>query len=609
MDKKVKPAQVFLSTFVLVGIFSVLSLLLYNKSGENLNKYVLHYFNTKWIYVDQLEQEREIELPVQLECRPNAIVTIKNTLPYADLEDYSVCFRSKQQFVRVLIDDHEVYCYGYSEKRFTKAPASAWQMIRVRKEDQGKTITIQMESPYEKYSGLIDEVVYGGKYDYQAYIIKKYTPAFIVSCVILSLGAFILLVSLLSITFRNEFRALFYISMCTITIGIWSLGESKITQFMYDDLDFMLALTLIALLVTPFPYLLYMKELVEKKHRNYLNILLIIWTINFARCITFALLQWKDLIETLDSVLILIVISLVVVHVILIYEYIHNRKQHSKIYPAAYLSMTGILLAFTMLEIGAYYHDVFKDYGLFLRIGLLLYMAVLTLTVVARYFDLITEANDLRERLLHSQITLMLSQIQPHFLFNTLTAIRTLIKKKPDEAYKLVGHFAKYLRANLNSINSQDLIPFAEELNHIKTYVNIELVRFNHQFEVIYDIDIEDFKVPPLCIQPIVENAIKHGVCKIIEGGVVTIRTRLIGGSIIVEVIDNGIGFDVNEYESDQGDDTDKKNPSVGIKNIKMRLTKICDATFKIQSIKGSGTIVTVVFPRKIVQPSIKEYR
>lgn len=620
------PAKIFLFIVLIAIAILTRTVLKYNKSGEYLDQYVLNEFSTPWVYIDKDNNKKDIHLPTRIPSKANTVISIENIIPVKEeFDEFSICFRSKQQFVRVFIEDKEIYSYGYKDtNHFGKSAASAWQMISIKKAYQGKRIRIELQSPYKRYSGLITNIVYCNKYDYQAYILKKYIPGFVVSCVILSLGVFILLVSILWIKYKSEFMTLFYISSCTILMGLWSLGESKVTQFLYSNLDLVLLMTILSLMLVPFPYLLYMKELVEEKNKKFIMALFTVLSINFLRCILLQLTGIRDLIETLNSTLILALICLVVIHIILLYEFIRYKDRKTKLSRASYLSMTGILLIFALIEVWVYYSNVFKEYGLFLKTGILLYMAVMTLTFVGRYMNLITEANNLREELINSQITLMLSQIQPHFLYNTLTAIRALIKKKPDEAYKLVGYFSKYLRTNINSINGNDLIPFMEELNHIKTYVYIELVRFNNQFEVIYDINSEDFMVPPLSIQPIVENAIKHGVCKLAAGGIVTIRTREFKNTIIIEIIDNGIGFNLTEYcnyledqeeqdskrdskrdksleEKDKGRNAngDGKHDSVGLKNIKMRLSKLCNATFKIQSIEGCGTIVSVILPKK----------
>ena len=123
------------------------------------------------------------------------------------------------------------------------------------------------------------------------------------------------------------------------------------------------------------------------------------------------------------------------------------------------------------------------------------------------------------QRLQESQLELMMGQIQPHFIFNTLSSIRTLVMVDPPIAYDMIYDFSNYLRANVDNVTNLEGIPFASEVSHIKSYVNIEKVRFGDRLSMEYDIQIDSFIVPPLSIQPLVENAIKHGVCRKPEGG------------------------------------------------------------------------------------------
>ena len=178
--------------------------------------------------------------------------------------------------------------------------------------------------------------------------------------------------------------------------------------------------------------------------------------------------------------------------------------------------------------------------------------------------------------------------MKPHFIFNTLGAIRTMIKSSPDKAYKLTTSFSKYLRANINNISPNETISFASEVDHIKTYVDIEKERFGERLTVLYDIKCDNFNMPPLTVEPLVENAVKHGVCKKIKGGTVKISSWEEEDRYIVTVEDNGVGFNIETLEN--------KNNSVGIKYIKLRLKEISNADFNIESQKGVGTKATLTF-------------
>lgn len=195
-----------------------------------------------------------------------------------------------------------------------------------------------------------------------------------------------------------------------------------------------------------------------------------------------------------------------------------------------------------------------------------------------------------QEKNKEAQIKIMMSQIQPHFIYNSLSSISTLITIDPERAQNALDNFTEYLRHNLSSLTETKLIPFEDELRHIETYVSLEQVRFNERVNISYDIKARDFNVPPLSIQPIVENAIKHGILQKIEGGYVEFKTFVTSDAYVVEVIDNGVGFDINGIKKD--------NKHIGLENIKQRLHTMCNAEMIIESEIDKGTRVTIKFYR-----------
>lgn len=186
------------------------------------------------------------------------------------------------------------------------------------------------------------------------------------------------------------------------------------------------------------------------------------------------------------------------------------------------------------------------------------------------------------------RIRIMMTQIQPHFLFNTLSTIRVLCTKDPEQAAYICERFAQYLRQNLDSLEFNGMIPFEKELEHTRVYADIEKVRFP-SVTVEYDIQDTDFSVPPLTLQPIVENAIRHGV-RIRENGLIKISTKK--SSLFHELIveDNGSGFDTSNLNQ-----TDPNH--IGIRNVRERIEKMCGGTLTINSHIGIGTIVIILIP------------
>ena len=194
-------------------------------------------------------------------------------------------------------------------------------------------------------------------------------------------------------------------------------------------------------------------------------------------------------------------------------------------------------------------------------------------------------------KLQDSQISIMLSQIQPHFLYNTLNSIYQLCETNPMRARALVNSFSEYLRNNLSSLEAPGLIPFATELSHVNTYLDIEKVRFEDTLEIEYDIKCVDFSLPVLTVQPIVENAVKHGTSKKRGGGMVKISTAEDNENYIITVSDTGCGFDPTKPKDDG-----KRH--VGIENVRQRLSNMCSGTLKIESTVGVGTLATIIIPK-----------
>ena len=204
-------------------------------------------------------------------------------------------------------------------------------------------------------------------------------------------------------------------------------------------------------------------------------------------------------------------------------------------------------------------------------------------------------AKKLEKELEESRIAILLSQMQPHFIHNILNVIYYLIGKDPAAAQEAISKFSDYLRNNLEAISQKDLIPFRKELNHIHTYLELEQIRFGEELSIVYDIEEDSFLLPVLSIQPLVENAVKHGIAKKRGGGVVTIACQQTEKAYRITISDTGIGFDAGRYMDD-----DKVH--IGLMNVRQRLYSRMNATVDIDSTPGNGTTVTVTIPREKVE-------
>ncbi len=222
-------------------------------------------------------------------------------------------------------------------------------------------------------------------------------------------------------------------------------------------------------------------------------------------------------------------------------------------------------------------------------LGMILVFAVSWLVIIAVVVVVLKVFH--KRKIDEYRTQLMLSQIRPHFLYNSLTSISDLCEGNP-EAQKALLAFSEYLRANMDSLSQNSPIPFEEELRHTRHYLWLEKLRFEERLNIEYDIAGTDCMLPPLTLQPIVENAVFHGIMAREAGGTVTIRAVSAGGVFCVSVADDGVGFDPSRPPSDG-------RPHLGIANVRFRLAALCGGALSIHSRPGGGTVAVIEIPER----------
>lgn len=204
------------------------------------------------------------------------------------------------------------------------------------------------------------------------------------------------------------------------------------------------------------------------------------------------------------------------------------------------------------------------------------------------------EVKEQEKELTKLRVNIMLSQIRPHFLYNSLTAIRQLCDRDPAQAKQSILDFSRFLRANMNSLTTEEPIPFLRELEHTESYLNLEHQRFGKRLNVVYDTPVTDFMIPTLTLQPIVENAVRHGILKREEGGTVRIHTEEWTDGYLVVVSDDGVGFQAAQA-SQKGT---QEGSHIGLANVENRLAVQCGGHLLVSS-KDTGTTVTIWIPKE----------
>ena len=370
---------------------------------------------------------------------------------------------------------------------------------------------------------------------------------------------------------------LIYVGLCVIE-DLWiHPGMSQELAILYY-FDTLLASVLLPLMTF---YLVHCCG-EDWRHSRLLHIVIVLWVGGFILLSMSLFTPWvyyvtskKELFRgPLYSVLVAFYLTIMVLNLSRVFR---KKEQLSGGYYFAFL--VGMLPITFSLIILFFVFD-FTVFGIALAICALSMYGIIIWDQVRQYMRL-------QRDIAHQRAGVMVLQMRPHFIYNTMMSIYYLCKQDPDLAQQVTLDFTTYLRKNFTAIASEDPIPFSEELTHTRAYLAVEQAQFEDSLFVDYDTPYIDFRIPPLTLQPIVENAVKHGMDQDSEPLHIVIRTRRndSGNEIIVE--NNGADFKP----------ADDKEPHIALENIRQRLEVMCNGNMMIMPREGGGTVVKVTIP------------
>lgn len=544
-------------------------------------------FNKNWTF-SYRGKEKLIDIPSSQDVEPGETYEISHVISWNLPAQSRILFRSLQQKVEIWIDDSLIYRYPES-KKFQDLTPNNWNMVKIPDDSKGKLLTIKLQSDYKRFSGKVGEI-YMGKYSaIFVHVREKYVLSLIVGMVIGFIGCLILLVSAFAIQKKPQ-KAEIALGILFIVTSLWLCGEAKMPFTKVSSMTQYFFVFLSLLLIPAFFYLYIYFRMKERNKKISLKIFwlnLIIFIGCFFLQIT-GIMDYPAMLPVIHGTIAVVFLCGIAVMGRELYRKSGIFKRQESGFVLLFILAMGI-------EMVRFYMEAYQLLGIYIRLTLLLYAGSMLVSSGIKMYKTVKENQKLSKMLQESKTDLMISQIQPHFIYNALNSIRTLIRLDPDQAYDMVYDFSKYLRAHIDSLSNEREIIFFRELEHIESYINIEKVRFGERLNVVYDIQTTSFYLPALSVQPLVENAIKHGICKKPEGGTVWIRSyedEENEGGYVVEVEDDGVGFDVKKWEA-SGD----KKKSAGIRNITFRVQSISKAHLTIESEINKGTKATIKFP------------
>ncbi|MBO4236093.1 MAG: histidine kinase [Firmicutes bacterium] len=589
-------------------------------------------FKESWVYSSRGGAGIITDLPYWANLEPGEDAVISRTIPRMDSPYYAFVTRNYHQRITAYINGEQIYEYPSATESLTEVILTDdWLTIRVPQDSVGKIFSIKIHAGLDGYNGYINPPFFGEDNAIFAHLRDEYKVPYALGVSLIAIGFLLILVSTIYTRNFSE-RRHFLLGFVFISLGLWFADRSRMPVFLVgSNMKFFMAFSVLNLV--PLLIVLYIGE--RFKHHNQLvvNCMTVAAIILDLVLFSTAAVGKAPFHALVPYVYIAILIALLyAIYLMLYYAFGKGRKFLNRIQlNSARLEFISAIILIVGSALGLLWdafstnnwsssHREWSGVGTIqvLSVVIFAFFHFIILVYNSYYSALDSEAT---QKLLHdSQLQLMMGQIQPHFMFNTLSSIRTLIKVDPDVAYDMVYNFSNYLRANVDNLTNLEGIPFSSEVQHIQSYVEIEKVRFGDRLNVEYDIQESEFLVPPLAIQPLVENAIKHGVCKRPEGGTVWIRSYSDGYNNIVEVADNGVGIPPERMEYILGNDDEnyfgdsfgitggrelnltgngsESHRSTGMKNIIMRLQEMSHAELKIESEVGKGTLMRVIFPQ-----------
>lgn len=497
-------------------------------------------------------------------------------------DEVTIAFFTKHQYSKVFIGDELVCSIEPNEDyQFTKTIGSNWVMFTIKKEESSLPVSVEI---VPAYSDVFEEDIVFIKGSVFSIFYKMFVdnlPQIILGFSAIIIGLVFSIIAFYRKVIKKECYTIFMLGLFSLFLGTWRLFDSQFIPFVIPQKPIFIYYVIVTMLtISPIPFLNALKFEVNSLWKKIYNFLCIIIAIIAISQITLQVVYNIDVRKYLSIYHYFLITCLVIILISEIYHRIKKFKRSSIIH--RYLPVICVIAVFLDLFLFYYTKNTSK---LFFTICTFLFYIVVSGVLILREYAV--REKILQNELKQSQITILLSQIQPHFIYNTLSSIRYLCKTDSDLAQKSIDDFSLYLRCNMDSLKNSDLIPFEKEMLFVETYVKLEQLRFGDKIKVQYDLKEKDFSIPSLTIQPLVENAIKHGVSVKENGGIVKIITECIDRDVIISIIDDGIGFNIEKQKED-------KKTHIGITNVKNRLNYLIDSDFLIES-SENGTKVRII--------------
>lgn len=552
-----------------------------------------------WFYTDENGNNVDITLPDKLYQDNEGNIVIKTYLSEEFPAEQTLCFWTFYQSVEVYLDDELIYLYDNSNGgSFGEASSSQWNFVEMPDESPaGKLLTLKMHTPYSDINIRLNGVVYGKNSEVHQWLNRSYNIFRLLELLFIAVGVLMVVLVVFQKMNRKEKLYQLYSGLVFVVFSLYLRTGTKGLPIYWLSAYTKELCCFLCLLFLAVPFTLYIREKVSEQRKMVLWCDILIAIEIILGTVSFVLhgLGIIDMHRTMPVSCMVLLVSVITGMVYALYYLIKKKRKNAV---PALVCLVIILICFFLEYIQFYQLSTLPfDTGLLSHLGALAVIIIETVTQIVFLGKEIKDRTSVESENQSLQLQLLTDQIRPHFLLNTVGAIRTLIHEDPDRASDLLYEFSKYFRKNFEQKDYTKPVPFPQELDYIATYLKLEKARFGDKLNVEYDIEEKAFWVLPLTIQPFVENAVKHGIFPANYDGTIKISTKKVNGGTLIEIRDNGVGFDAKTVNEKL-----EEKKSVGLRSAKFRLQKSFGAKVDIISSTKpgrSGTTVSIVIPEK----------
>lgn len=496
----------------------------------------------------------------------------------------TMAFYVSHHEIEVYLENECVYSMNASQMGIFAIVGGTWVSLPLYDDDCGKEVRVVLTPVYDDYSTSTPEFLLGSEIALHNVTLHRALLALVLCLSVMFAGFFVICLAVYHNAKGMFSSRLYALGMMALSVGAWRLTYDRAIYLLLPDK----AVTLYTLsIVSMMGLALSMLSAcgTDNKERKYVRWCSCCYCAAYIVQLLLQLTGVADLRQTLKVIHVTLIISAVMFMFNSIKLMLKQRKERNSRSDLGWMLGVGVIA-----DLLIYYFAKSSFNMVITLVAILCYTVLDGIQLLFFYVEQKKALEDMKTQLTLSRTTTMMSQIRSHFVFNVLNAISGLCKYDPEKADETVVRFARYLRNNIDIMEKDGNIPFSTDLRQIEDYVALEQVRFGDKIEFYTDIETDSFMIPPLILQPVVENAIKHGVSKKKGSGNIILRTRDDGENIIITVEDDGVGFDMTAPE---------KEKSVGLRNIRFRLEHLAHGTLEIQSEVGKGTTATIKIPKE----------